>query len=234
MPDEITTNLEVSRQSLNIDVESVAPIRQFGPDSYDVANSTITANVNVPTEDTYRLVLAMETEENTSAFIRCVSATDEDFDTTANFKRITKGQAGLLKPVLEKAGIPLEADFQAQLERAVSQYKIADIKLPAGPQVLRIHASQKLVPVDGNAKRYQFTIYAPQLSLAPVSNVRLGVTVVFPLDFSATVDTPLVEPLPGQPAVNQDVFADTALGQQRAFGWAFHADPKITIGYTYA
>src|SRR5687768_5884194 len=104
MTDEITTNLEVTRQSINVDVESIAPIRQFGPGSYDVANSTITANVNVPAEGTYRLVLAMETEEDTSAFVRCVSASDEDFDTTATFKRITKGQAGILQPVLEKAG----------------------------------------------------------------------------------------------------------------------------------
>lgn len=234
MPDEITTNLEVTRQSVNIDVESIAIVRGFGPDSYDVANSTITANVSVPAEDTYRLVLAMETEENTSAFVRCVSATDEDFDTTASFKRIVRAKADILKPVLEKAGIPLEADLPGQLEREASRYKIADIKLPVGPQVLRIHASQKLVPVDGNPKRYQFTIYAPQLSLAPVSNVRLGVTVVFPMDFSAQVDAPIIEALPGQPAVATDAQTDGPVGIQRAMGWAFHADPKITIRYTYA
>ncbi|HEY3549158.1 MAG TPA: hypothetical protein VGK17_24040 [Propionicimonas sp.] len=234
MTDDITMNLEVTRQSANIDVEAIAPIRQFGPDSYDVANSTITATVNVPADGTYRLVLPMATEEGTSAFVRCVSATDEDFDTRADFRRITKGQAGILRPVLEKAGIPLEADLQAQLEREAPRYKVADIKLPSGPQVLRIHASQKLTPVDGNTRRYQFTIYAPQLSLAPVSTVRLGVTVVFPMDFAATVDTPIVEPLPGQPGVSQDAYHDLILGQQRALGWAFHADPKITISYTYA
>lgn len=234
MPTDITTNLEVSRQSVNIDVESIAPVRPLGPESYDVANSTITANVNVPADGTYRLVLAMETEKNTSAFVRCVSATDEDFDATAGFKRINRGEVGILKPVLEKAGIPLDADLQAQLEREASKYKVADIKLPAGQQVLRIHASQKLVPVDATNKRYQFTIYAPQLSLAPTGNVRLGVTVVFPMDFNATVDTPVVEALPGQPAVATDAQADSIIGIQRALGWAFHADPKITISYTYA
>lgn len=234
MPDEITTNLEVTRQSVNIDVESIALVRGFGPDSYDVANSTITANVNVPVDDTYRLVLAMETEEDTSAFVRCVSSTDEDFDISATFKRIPKGQALTLKPVLEKAGIALEADLQAQLQRETSKYKVADIKLPAGPQVLRIHASQKLQPVDATNKRYQFTIYAPQLSLAPAGNVRLGVTVLFPMDFNATVDAPTIEALPGQPAVATDAQTDSVVGIQRALGWAFHADPKITIAYTYA
>lgn len=234
MPNEITTNLEVSRQTVNIDVESIAPVRQFGPDSYDVANSTITANVNVPSDDTYRLVLAMETEQDTSAFVRCVSATDDDFDTTATFKRIPKGQVSILKPVLEKAGIPLEADLQAQLEREASKYKVADIDLPAGQHVIRIHASQKLMPVDATNKRYQFTIYAPQLSLAPTGNVRLGVTVVFPMDFTATIDAPIVEALPGQPQVGTDAQTDSTVGIQRALGWAFHADPKITIAYTYA
>lgn len=177
----------------------------------------------------------METEEYTSAMVRGVSASDEDFkDSATNFKRIPKGQTAILKPVLEKAGIPLEADLDAQLEREVSRHKVADVFLPAGQQVLRIHASQKLTPVEGNPKQYRFTIYAPQLSLAPTSNVRLGVTVVFPLDFSGTIEGPVVEALPNQAAVATDAFTDTTLGQQRAFGWAFHADPKITITYTYS
>jgi len=99
--------------------------------------------------------------------------------------------------------------------------------------VLRIHASQKLTPVDGNPRHYRFTVYAPQLSLAPTPNVRLGVTVVFPLDHNATVAGPVVESLPNQAPVNTDVFTDTTVGQRRAFCWAFHADPKIIIGYTY-
>lgn len=233
MTNQITTNLEVSRQSVNIDVESIAPLRGFGPDSYDVANSTITANVNVPVAGDYKLVLAMAIESKTSAFVRIVSATDDAFDTIAHFKRIPKREVSILRPVLEKAGIPLEPDLQTQLEREASHYKTADITLPAGPQVLRIHASQRLTPVDGNPKAYRFTVYAPQLSLAPTSNVRLGVTVVFPLDHNVTVAGPVVESLPNQAPVNTDAFTDTMLGQQRAFGWAFHADPKISIGYTY-
>jgi hypothetical protein len=136
---------------------------------------------------------------------------DEAFDTTENFARNPKGQASIQNPV-QKAGIPLEPNLQAQLEREVSPYKVAEIYLPAAQHVLRIHASQKLVPVDGNPKRYQFTIYAPQLSLTPTSNIRLGVTVVFTMDFNATIDTPpLVEALPGQPAVVTDVFTDNPL-----------------------
>lgn len=175
-----------------------------------------------------------ETEEETSAFVRCVSATDEDFDTTAKFKRITKAKASILQPILDKAGIPAEDDRQKQLEDAVSQYKIADIKLPAGPQILRIHASQKLTPVDATNKRYRFTIYAPQLSLKPATNVRLAVTVLFPMDFTAAIQTPLIEALPGQPPIAADTQSDASVGSQRALGWAFHADPKITMEYTYA
>lgn len=234
MPTEITTNLEVSWQSVNVDIESIAPITGFIADSYDVANSTITAKVNVPAAGDYRIVLAMETEASTSASVRVVSSTDADFDTQASFKRIPKGQSSILEPVLTKAGIPTEADRQAQLEREAAHYKVADIYLPAGPQVLRIHASQKLTPVDGNPKRYRFTIFAPQLSLAPTGNVRLGVTVVFPMDFNATVDAPIIEALPGQPAVSTDAQTDSTVGLQRALGWAFHADPKITLSYTYA
>jgi hypothetical protein len=34
--------------------------------------------------------------------------------------------------------------------------------------------------------------------------------------------------------VATDAQTDGPVGIQRALGWAFHADPKITIGHTYA
>jgi hypothetical protein len=139
--------------------------------------------------------------------------------------------------VLAKAGITLDpgTDEQRQLQAHVAGYKVADLTIPAGTQVLRIHASQKLSPVDGNPRRYRFTMYAPQLSLAPVANVCLGATVVFPLDFNGAIDPPLVEPMPGQPTVDLVGGGDAPVnvGAQQAYGWAFQADPKITISYTY-
>ena len=79
-------------------------------------------------------------------------------------------------------------------------------------------------------------MYAPQLSLAPASNVRLGVTVVFPLDFTAAINVPKVEAMPNQVQPNLVAGGDApvTVGAQQAFGWAFQADPKITMGYRYA
>lgn len=57
-------------------------------------------------------------------------------------------------------------------------------------------------PIDGDPRRYRVTVNARQLSLAPAGNVRLGATVVFPLDFAGRFDIPLLEPMPGQPAAN--------------------------------
>jgi len=75
----------------------------------------------------------------------------------------------------------------------------SDVDAQDGQQ--RDHGSE-IVAAHGQPRRYRFTMYAPQLSLAPVRNVRLGATAVFPLDFAATIDIPVVEPMPGQPAVN--------------------------------
>ena len=236
-PTAITTDLLVLHQGINIDIESIAPIQHFGPNAYDVANMTITATVQSPAEQEYRLVLAADVEAGTSAFVRVVSATKAHFKDVRNFKRIVKKDAGILQPVLAKAGIVLdEGDQQKQLESHTVNYKIADIRIPAGQHVLRIHASQQLSRVDGDPRRYKFTMYAPQLSLAPASNVRLGATVIFPLDCTATVDALLVEPMPGQPAVSLIGGGDTPVqvGLQRAYGWAFQADPKITMSYVYA
>lgn len=236
-PTPITTDLQVLRQGINIDIESIAPTHGFGTDAYDVANMTITATVQSPSEQKYRLVLAADVEAGTSAFVRVVSATKAHFKDSRPFKRIIKRDAEILRPVLAKAGIPLDpsTDEQPQLEAHAAGYKVADLTIPAGTQVLRIHASQKLNPVDGNPRRYRFTMYAPQLSLAPVGNVRLGATVVFPLDFNGTIDPPLVEAMPGQPAVNLVGGGDAPVqvGSQQAYGWAFQADPKITISYAY-
>ncbi len=237
MTTQITTDLQVQNQGINIDIESIAPTHAFGADAYDVANMTITATVQSPAEQGYRLVLAADVEAGTSAFVRVVSASKAHFKDTATFKRIIKRDAEIIRPILLKAGIVLDpsGDEQDQLEAHAAHFKVADLKIPAGQQVLRIHASQKLNPVDGNPRRYRFTMYAPQLSLAPVGNVRLGATVVFPLDINATIDPPVVEAMPGQPAVNLVGGGDAPvqLGLQKAYGWAFQADPKITVSYTY-
>jgi len=233
----ISTDLLVLTQGINVDIESIAPTRSFGPDSYDVANSTITATVQAPTEQEYRLVLAASTEGGTSAFVRVISASDADFDRTATFKRLKKSEADTLKPVLAKQGITLDPtkDERKQLEAYLPNYKVADISVPAGQQVLRIHASERLMPVDGNPRRYKLKMFAPQLSFNPAGTVHLGVTVVFPLDFTskANIDAPIVEPLPGQPAVNTVGGNPVDLGEQRAYGWGFKADPVVTMTYTY-
>lgn len=240
MATPITLDLQVLNQTINIDIESVAPLRNFNlNESYDIANSTITATVIAPEEKVYRLILAADVEAGTSAFVRVVSSTDDKFDVTAKFNRIAKKDAAILKPVLNKAGIPLDPSLseEIQLKKLVSYYKVADIKIPAGQQVLRIHASQKLSPIADNPRAYTFVMYAPQLSLSPAGNVRLGATVVFPLDFEqkAVIATPIVEGLPGQPMPNLISPAEpqVQVGLQKAFGWAFQSDPKITFNYIY-
>jgi len=233
----ITTDLPVLSQSINIDIESIAPTQGFGATAYDVANMTITAVVQSPAEREYRLVLQGDIEAGTSAFVRVISASKAHFKDPSNFVRIIKRDAEIIRPVLAKAGEVLDpaTDEKRQLEEHAQRYKVADIKIPAGQQTLRIHASQLLLPVEGDPRRYRFTMYAPQLSLAPVGNVRLGATVVLPLDFRGTVEQVLVEPMPNQPAVNLVAGGDApvTVGGQQAYGWAFQADPKITLGYRY-
>lgn len=238
MPTPITLDLQVTNQTINTDIESVAPVRGFQPtEAYDVANSTITATVVAPEEKVYRLVLAADVEAGTSAFVRVVSSSDDKFDEVAKFKKIPKKDAEILKPVIEKAGIQLDPaqPEKKQLEAMVNFYKVADVKIPAGQHVLRIHASQKLHPVSGDPKAYSFVLYAPQLSLNPTGNVRLGVSVVFPLDFEqkAVISQPVVEGLPNQPTPNQLAANEVQIGLQKGYGWAFQSDPKITFSYKY-
>jgi hypothetical protein len=233
----ITLDLPILSQGINIDVESVAPLRNFNPsECYDVANATITALVNAPTEQVYRLVVHADVEAGTRAFARVVSATDDKFDVVANFRRITKHDEPLLQPVLAKAGIALDGQHpDAALHELAKHFKIADLAIPAGQHVVRIHLSQKLLPQAGNPKAYQLVMYVPLLSFVPSGAAKLAATVVFPLGFeqTAAIAEPVVEALPGQSLPGADAYTNGLIGLQKSFGWCWHYDPKVTINYVY-
>lgn len=233
----LTTDLLVYNQGINIDIESISPLRSFAEGSYDVANMTITATVQSPATQTYRLVLAADVEAGTSAFVRVISSSDATFAATAKFKRIPQKDAEIILPVLQKAGLVTDPTTltKEQIIEHSRHFKVADLAIPQGAHVLRIHASQKLIPLPGEPRRFSFTMYAPQLSLNPAGNVRLGVTVVFPLDFAGVIDTPRVESLDGQAPANVVAGGDTPieLARQTAYAWTFQADPKVTFSYSY-
>ncbi len=230
----ITLDLPVRNQNINIDVESIAPIRGFKPDeAYDVANMTVTAELEVPQEQNYRLVLRGDVEAGTHAFARIVSADKAKFDEVATFKKLVGNEVDELAPVLDKAGIPYQ---KPDLKSIAKGFKIADISIPAGNHVLRIHSSQKLLPVNNNPKAYQLVVYAPLLSLTLTSGAtKLSASVVFPSQFEekAVIADPVVEPLPGQSTPQLDNQFNEKIACQRAIAWCWHNDPRITINYTY-
>ncbi len=235
----ITLDLPVQQQTINVDVESVAPLHGFTSDSYDVANSTITATVNVAEEKKYRLVIHADVEAGTHATVRVVSSDKKKFKDVVEFRRITNKDADLVEPVLTKAGIALSPELSKEdaLEALAKEFKIADITIPAGTHVLRIHMSQKLRQVDNDPKKYRLVMYAPLLSFNPTGNVRLSATLVFPLDFQsrATVTSVRDEPLPGQTTPNLAAggHSPVTIGAQIAYGWFYQSDPKIIVEYAH-
>ncbi|HET7673857.1 MAG TPA: hypothetical protein VFK11_05095 [Candidatus Saccharimonadales bacterium] len=230
----ITLDLPVRNQNINVDVESIAPILGFKPgEAYDVANMTVTAELEVPQEQEYRLVLRGDVEAGTHAFARIVSADKNKFKEVTTFKKLSGSEIEELAPVLEKAGIPYE---KSDLKSIAKGFKIADIKIPAGNHVLRIHSSQKLLPVNDNPKAYQLVLYAPLLSLKLTGGAtKLSASVVFPAQFEEKADIadPAVEPMPGQSMPQLDADFNGKIACQRAMAWCWHNDPKITISYTY-
>jgi hypothetical protein len=230
----ITLDLPVKNQNINVDIESIAPLRGFKPvEAYDVANMTVTAELEVSAESHYRLVLRGDVEAGASAFARIISADDDKFDETAKFERLKNNEADSLVPVLQKAGIQFD---EANLKSLAKSFKIADIKIPAGNHTLRIHFSQKLLPLADNPKSYQLTLYAPLLSFNLAGGAtKLSASVVFPPQFEekATISTPTVEALPGQSVPALEAEFDGKIACQRAMAWCWKNDPKITINYIY-
>jgi len=238
--DTIVLDLPIQYQTLNVDIEPVAQMRQFGADAYDVANWVATVAVNSPAEQIYRLVIPFAIESGTHATARVVSATDEDFDTEAEFKR-PKGKPEQFVPYLQKMGLmPAEAtELSKELKDFVKGFKVAELKIPAGQQIVRIHASQKLESLTDDKRSYELVMYAPLCNFVMAGGAtNLTVIATLPPDFQTpglTVTEFKVEPLPGQamPGEGSAPATPVQAANNKVYAWHFRQDPKVTISYRY-
>ncbi|MES2971403.1 MAG: hypothetical protein V4702_03720 [Patescibacteria group bacterium] len=235
----INLDLPIQYQTLNIDIEPVAQMHQFGAEAYDVANWTGVVAVNSPAEDTYRLVLPFAIESGTRATAVVASGTDDDFNKPIQFKK-PAGSIDLFVDYLKKMGLlPAEATtIPAELREFVKGFKVADIKVPAGTHIIRIHASQKLLSLTEDKRSYQLVLYAPLCNFVVAGGqTNLTALVSFAPDFQApvTVETPVVEPLPGQsmPGDGSPAALPAQVANQKVYGWHWKNDPKVTIKYRY-
>lgn len=235
----IPLDLPIQYQTLNVDIEPVAQMRQFGQDAYDVANWVATVAVNSPAEQKYRLVIPFAIESGTRATAQVVSSTDEDFDEIATFKR-PRGKHEQFLPYLKKMGLLAETatEIPEELKPFVKGFKIADLKIPAGGQIVRIHASQKLLSAEADKHSYELILYAPLCNFVLAGGqTNLTAIVTLPPDFQAgvTVTEFKVEPLPGQsmPGEGSPAATPVQAANNKVYAWHFRNDPKITIKYRY-
>lgn len=239
----ISLDLELYEQSVNIDIESMAPVAPaFTNASFDAANSTIVAVVNNSSGQPkqYRLAVRANLDAGASAWAQVISGDDATFKNKVKFERILQANSTIVEPVLARAGLAINPAEQAppQLVELAKQFKIADITVPAGMHVLRIHLSQRLLPTDTTNKTYHLDAYLPLMSFAPVSSVILAATLVFPRGFNQKANITEVQylPIPGMPTPqlvaggnNQQMLAN-----QPCYAWEFHnIDPMLAVTWTY-
>jgi len=234
-----TLNLPIQYQTLNIDIEPVAQMRQFGTDAYDVANWVATIAVNSPADQDYELVLPFAIESGTRADISVVSSTDDAFDAVARFKK-PSGKLDQFVPYLQKMGVLAEGDTRLtpELKTFVKGFKVAVLRIPAGQHILRLHASQKLESTSDDKRAYRLIMYAPLCNFVlGGGQTNLTAIVTLPPDFQAPaqVTNVAVEPLPGQPTPGEGSPAATPVqaANNKVYAWHFRNDPKITIDYRY-
>lgn len=233
------TELPVQWQSVTVDVESIAPILNFVDGiAYDVANMTALVNVNVPEARIYRLLLSCDVESGTRATAR-VASSDEAFDKVERFERISKQDASDYIPLLDKSGlVAADATTDDKLKYIRNNFKEVLINIPSGQQKIRIHASKKLVHTPGNPREFTLVQFAPLLGFTIAGGqTNLSLAVTFPPAFEGgniAIDTPLVEPIPGQPVPSDAVPPHNGvIGAVHAFAWHWRTDPKVTIKYRY-
>ncbi len=234
-----TLDLPIQYQTLNIDIEPVAQMRQFGADAYDVANWTATIAVNSPADQDYELVLPFAIESGTRADIAVVSSTDDNFDVVAKFKK-PSGKLDQFVPYLQKMGLLAAggSTLTPELKTFVKGFKVATLRVPAGQHILRLHASQKLESTSDDKHAYRLVMYAPLCNFVlGGGQTNLTAIVTLPPDFQAPVQVTnvAVEPLPGQPTPGEGSPAAVPVqaANNKVYAWHFRNDPKITIDYHY-
>jgi hypothetical protein len=227
-------NLPVRNQILGIDLESIAPIKGFAQDAFDVANVNGVLVVENPSEGEVRLVLPFPVEE-ASAEVRVVS--------TGERKEFRKrdGRAEQFVELLKSIGeIPADQEpILKEVLAAIKEFRVADVHIPAGSQVLRFHTRQVLWPVGGDTHSYEVEYFAPLAGfvLAPSGQSQMSVTVAFPPAWTApgiSVGTPVITALPGQVAPPEQPSGPTSVAERPIYGWLWRKDPKVTIPYRYA
>jgi hypothetical protein len=227
-------NLPVRSQVLGVDVESIAPHKGFASDAFDVANVNGVLVVENPYDQEVRLVLPFPIEE-ASGEVRVVS--------TGERKEFRKrdGRGEQFVELLRSMGeIPPDQEpVLKEVIAVIKDFRIADVLIPAGTQVLRFHARQILRPVGGDPRSYEVEFFAPLAGfiLAPSGQSLMSVTVAFPPQWAApgmSIGTPVITPLPGQAAPPEQPSGPTTIAERPVYGWLWRNDPKVTIPYRYS
>jgi hypothetical protein len=226
-------NLPVRSQVLGVDIESIAPVQGFTQEAYDVANVNGVLVVENPTEQEVRLVLPFPVEES-SAEVRVVSTGKR-----TEFRK-RDGKASQFVDILKSIGeIPADQEpILKEVLATIKDYRVADVHIPAGTQVLRFHARQVLRPVNGDPRSYEVEFFAPLAGfvLASSGQSQMSVTVAFPPAWAApgmSIGTPIITPLPDQAAPPEQPSGPTSIGERPIYGWLWRNDPKVTIPYRY-
>jgi hypothetical protein len=227
-------NLPVRSQVLGVDVESLAPLRGFAPDAYDIANVNGVLVVENQSERDVRLVLPFAAESQ-SAEVRVVSTGQrEEF-------RKRDGRAEQFVELLRSIGeIPPDQEpIFREVREAIREFRVADIHLPAGQQVLRFYARQLLRPANGDPRSFEVVYFAPLAGfiLAPGGQANISVTVTFPPQFAApglSIQTPVITPLGGETAPTVQQSGPFNPAEKTVYGWLWRQDPKVTVPYRYA
>lgn len=227
-------NLPVRSQVLGVDVESIAPLHGFSSDAFDVANVNGVLHVENPQDQEVRLVLPFPTERS-SAEVRVVSTRER-----REFRQ-RDGKAEQFVEFLRSIGeIPSDQEpILAEIRKLIREWVVADIRVPAGPQVLRFHARQVLRPTPEDPRAFKLVFFAPLAGfiLAPSGQSNMSVTAILPPPFAApglAVTSVEITPLPGRPEPAAQPFGPTPIAERPVYGWLWRNDPKVAISYRYA
>ncbi len=199
----------------------------------DVANVNGVLLVDNPEEQKVRFVYPFPTED-AHAEVRVVSTDERE-----PFKK-PSGKDTQFVPLLQHLGeIPSgEEPLLEVIKEETKDFLIADVKIPAGQQVIRVHARQQLRPLDEAGRSFEVVFFAPLAGfiLAPDNDAKMSVSVAFPPPWAAVgmkIGQPTITAIPGQQAPETTIEGPHEIGERPIYGALWRRDPKVTIPYVY-
>lgn len=231
------TDININFKDSTLIVSPTAAIDGFDANCYDTAVLVTEVELNNPTERLVEIPLPFLTKSYTASLAVISKGADEYSDRVFQVTKV-KGDASRFTPYLQRMGVPQDIlNDKKKLKKLLEGFRVAQINIPAGTVVLRIEASEIVLPdpSDPNRKTFKFKTYAPLPSFVVGSGASMRLTASFKqVDrYPRSINQVQSNPYGDNVGLPEPTVFDNVPGE-KIFHWEWKNDPVIDWTIVYS